>query len=233
MFCPKCGTETLETHKFCKSCGTDLKLVSDALSGREDLMSQFGIDLDELKRGLADLGKKIKSEVQGSMKGHRRHTNPVLTKLDQAQSQPKPPKPKEWLAYSWQHSLRNGLISLFAGFGMGAVFYIIGHQLIASGAVQELEQTYRIHGITQLASMIWLFATVPVLKGIAQILYAAFFGESIATLSDRFIVKQALPPESSFIGNQPFEEARPPSVTEQTTNILFDSDRLKESASEM
>jgi hypothetical protein len=34
MFCPKCGTENPETGKFCRSCGTDLGNVSDALSGR-------------------------------------------------------------------------------------------------------------------------------------------------------------------------------------------------------
>lgn len=34
MFCPKCGTQNPETGKFCRSCGTDLGNVSDALSGR-------------------------------------------------------------------------------------------------------------------------------------------------------------------------------------------------------
>jgi len=34
MFCPKCGTENPETGKFCRSCGTDLGNVSDALSGK-------------------------------------------------------------------------------------------------------------------------------------------------------------------------------------------------------
>lgn len=34
MFCPKCGTENAETGKFCRSCGTDLGNVTDALSGK-------------------------------------------------------------------------------------------------------------------------------------------------------------------------------------------------------
>src|SRR5262245_33721468 len=34
MFCPKCGTENPDTGKFCRSCGTDLGNVSDALSGK-------------------------------------------------------------------------------------------------------------------------------------------------------------------------------------------------------
>ncbi len=34
MFCPKCGTQNPENGKFCRSCGTDLASVSDALTGK-------------------------------------------------------------------------------------------------------------------------------------------------------------------------------------------------------
>ena len=34
MFCPKCGIQNPETGKFCRSCGTDLGNVSEALSGK-------------------------------------------------------------------------------------------------------------------------------------------------------------------------------------------------------
>jgi len=34
MFCPKCGIENPETGRFCRSCGTDLGNVTDALSGK-------------------------------------------------------------------------------------------------------------------------------------------------------------------------------------------------------
>ncbi|MCY7345445.1 MAG: zinc-ribbon domain-containing protein [Pyrinomonadaceae bacterium] len=33
MFCPKCGTQNVETGKFCRRCGTDLGNISEALSG--------------------------------------------------------------------------------------------------------------------------------------------------------------------------------------------------------
>jgi hypothetical protein len=33
MFCPKCGVQNPETGKFCRSCGTDLGNVSQALTG--------------------------------------------------------------------------------------------------------------------------------------------------------------------------------------------------------
>lgn len=33
MFCPKCGQQNPETGKFCRSCGTDLGNVANALTG--------------------------------------------------------------------------------------------------------------------------------------------------------------------------------------------------------
>lgn len=41
MFCPKCGTQNPETGKFCRSCGTDLGNVSDALSGTPRKLTQL------------------------------------------------------------------------------------------------------------------------------------------------------------------------------------------------
>ncbi len=43
MFCPKCGTKNPENGKFCRSCGTDLSPVSDALAGKSSSQWQnFG-----------------------------------------------------------------------------------------------------------------------------------------------------------------------------------------------
>lgn len=33
MFCPKCATQNLEGAKFCRSCGTDISLVPQVLTG--------------------------------------------------------------------------------------------------------------------------------------------------------------------------------------------------------
>ncbi len=34
MFCPKCGTKNPNDGKFCRKCGTDIKVVSAVLSGK-------------------------------------------------------------------------------------------------------------------------------------------------------------------------------------------------------
>ncbi len=39
MFCPKCGVQNPDNGKFCRSCGTDLGGVTDALSGKSPAVS--------------------------------------------------------------------------------------------------------------------------------------------------------------------------------------------------
>jgi hypothetical protein len=44
MFCPKCGTQNPVTGKFCRSCGTDLATVSEALAETSGIKKQqFGM----------------------------------------------------------------------------------------------------------------------------------------------------------------------------------------------
>ncbi|MBA2340591.1 MAG: zinc ribbon domain-containing protein [Pyrinomonadaceae bacterium] len=34
MFCPKCGSKNLDDAKFCRACGVDISLMSEALTGQ-------------------------------------------------------------------------------------------------------------------------------------------------------------------------------------------------------
>jgi hypothetical protein len=77
MFCPKCGIQNPETGKFCRSCGTDLGNVSDALSGKlpQPLVNHRGrpISLEsaltKLFMGLAFLVISIVLGVSGMGRG--------------------------------------------------------------------------------------------------------------------------------------------------------------------
>jgi len=47
MFCPTCGKENTGTRKFCISCGTNLEVVSQALSGHKlSWFTRLDMDLD-------------------------------------------------------------------------------------------------------------------------------------------------------------------------------------------
>jgi hypothetical protein len=49
MFCPKCATQNLEGAKFCRSCGTDISLVPQVLTG--ELATRLSAADDEMSHG--------------------------------------------------------------------------------------------------------------------------------------------------------------------------------------
>lgn len=54
MYCPKCGTKNPDNGKFCRTCGTDLNVVSDVLTGK--------LDKNKLKPLVDKRGKPISWE---------------------------------------------------------------------------------------------------------------------------------------------------------------------------
>ena len=275
MFCPKCGGESLEGHKFCKACGANLQLVSDALSGGDDTLGQLRADMENLKRSIVESSRSVgraarkewrRAAHQAKQQGWAVHTpwasgGPASRGRDRDQSSKdttlydendapeavtfydkRLPKPKEWLRYSRQHNIKEGLLNLLGGGAMAGALYYLGHLAIESGTIADLEAKGNIHGLEPLAAMIWLLAAVPVLKGLGQIVYGLLFAESIAKLSERFapaLVQIAQPQRQTGslpnqAGSQSVEDKRkaaiptqevtpfgpPPSVTEQTTNIV-------------
>src|SRR5262245_39542546 len=162
MFCPTCAVEATEGQKFCKSCGQNLEIVNNALGSGDDTLAQLRVDIDGLKANLMQGGKSIgeavKKEVQKYARQNWRHqhrsrrTGPNLrwdsagqaatSKVGQATSNQELdpevylPRPKEWLKYSRQHNLRDGLISLLGGAAAGFVLYYPG-QIVIHGGVLE------------------------------------------------------------------------------------------------
>jgi hypothetical protein len=51
MFCPKCGIENPDHGKFCRSCGSDLGVVSAALMGKSATIVPYTVD--PRKRGVS------------------------------------------------------------------------------------------------------------------------------------------------------------------------------------
>jgi hypothetical protein len=85
-----------------------------------------------------------------------------------------------------------------------------------------------LEAIQHAAQIAWLIAVFPVVKGLAQIIYAAFFAESMKTLSDRFTVPPELDqepsesPQNHEAGAAGYSrlDAPPASVTEHTTEFF-------------
>lgn len=253
MFCPKCGGESLEGQRFCKACGTNLQLINDAIRTGDSPAGPFGLDIDGLTKNAKEFAESWKKSWSG-------HSGPKVIglKIDQSRvdsiraarrerrkareeaRRQNLPKPKEYISYSWQHNLRNGLLSLFWGTGLGVVLYYLGQTIIDAGLIKQLEDkpNVQVHGLDLLVRMMWMIAALPVLKGLAQIIYAAFFAESMATLTSRFTPQAALPepahvlrqdtaPVAERTTGPTFDQpiATPPSVTEHTTQFFEEEQR--------
>ena len=283
MFCPTCGVDSPEGHKFCKACGTNLQVVSDAIKDGGDTLGQLRLDLDGLKRTFASSGKAIRDEARRAVRnakygGRRRgrhwgnwegwqgwpagqasqsgdNTRPVTQESVQAPTTEELtmagpsglprglPRPKEWLRYSKQRNIRDGLVSLLAGGGFGFFLYYLGVQVMNSGSIDGIAASSHVHDLDKLLRtvipLLWLLSAPTILKGIGQLFYGLFFAESISKIAAAFgaaIRPTVAPPRE--IASAPsavtspktsWEKAgdyttgsvpSPASVTENTTNIL-------------
>jgi hypothetical protein len=285
MFCPKCGIKSIdEEQRFCKSCGTNLQAVNDALGGGEGKTGVLGINVGNIVKSVKEnidvdtIVKSVKDSVsditinRDTRRNGRRPSRPsarsirrsiekqasgdgkyehwlkyeeAKTKVAEEKAkrqQMQMPKPKEWLAYSWQHNLKVGLKDLLTGAGLGALLYYLGRVAIDAGVIQTIQdEAHRpINGLEQGFRLLWLIAAFPILTGIGKIIYAAFFGESIATLADRFAPRiiQESPAENSIPSRDTAPQGfvsptmnalsePPPSVTEGTTKFFEDAPATK------
>jgi hypothetical protein len=287
MFCPKCGTPSIEEQqRFCKSCGTNLQAVNDALGRGEGKTGVLGINVGNIVKSVKDnvdvdtIVQSVKDSVRDvtinkdTRRGGRRMSHRVNRNIQKAvheqahgdhyenwlkyeeaktkvaeekakRQQMQTPKPKEWLAYSWQHNLKSGLKDVLTGAGLAALLYYLGRVAIDAGVLQTIQEQagHPINGLEQGFKLIWLFAAFPILAGIGKIIYAAFFAESIATLAERFAPRVV---QDSQTERQDWQTERqasskdtapqdfvsptmkalsdpPPSVTEGTTKFFEDA----------
>jgi len=240
MYCPKCGGEAVASQRFCKSCGTNLQLIHNAIKSGDNPQGPFGVDLEALKQNAMDFASSWKTNWEGIKQEHAKHwkamtpeqTRREVRRLTREELRRRNlPRPKEWMSYSWQHNLKTGLISLFTGAGLGYFLFKLGQEAINSGILNEIpDLTQAQHnGIERLAQIIWLIALIPLLKGLGRIIYASFFAESMATLSERYTVRSddITEPITGPINQQEpaqhsFEELNEPpaSVTENTTKFF-------------
>ena len=243
MFCPKCGAEAIEGQRFCKSCGTNLQLIYNAIKSGDTPQGPFGLDLDALKQSAMDFANSWKTNWAGMTQEQEKqwggatkeHQKPLTEREIRRRTREELqrrnlPRPKEWMAYSWQHNLKTGLGSLLSGAGFGILLYYLGQEALNSNILEQIPRVteQQLRGLEYAARMVWLIALIPMLKGLGHIIYAAFFAESMATLSERYTVRDPVtgpltsPQPQRDTAQTDFEALNepPPSVTENTTKFF-------------
>ena len=234
MFCPQCGNESTTGQHYCRSCGSNLKVIgkavslSDAISKTDgvpakikEIMSNIKIAhvTEEVSRAM----DKMNSEIARSTVEHR----------------DKFPWGREKTAEERrERHLVKGAVKLFGGGGLTIFLYFLAHALVLKLPPDFLARIpFELEPVVR---MLWLIGLIPMLSGLGHIVA----GLSIRRKPGR----QIEGPEQSPLRIDPpvadpaFNLNRydpgqtvaspreaPASVTDRTTNIL-DRDPTRQSS---
>lgn len=220
MYCPKCATQAVPGQRFCRSCGTNLGVILDAVEGKQP----GPIDFELLKSNLRELGSNLRAGFEQASAGFK--NTKKLDQTPQAAQMAQPgnfPPPQVVMAdmtrdlkNSIKHEVKKGLnkvraantrkyslqqaaLSVFSG----AAWMIVWHRLLDaalnSGLLASIEQTIQqktetqIVGLVPIFHLLWLIGLLPVAKGVAHLINGIFFAPKLEELDAEEPVAQTQP----------------------------------------
>lgn len=199
MYCPKCAAQAVPNQRFCRSCGTNLGVILDAIDGKQPGQ----IDFEALKNNLRELGSNLRAGFEQASAGFK-NTN----RLDQNPMTGQPanfPPPQvvmadmardlksftkhevKWrlnkvrTASSRKYSLQQATISIFGGGAWMVIWQKVLEEAFNSGLLASLEAQFlqksrwEIVGLVPIFRMLWLLGLIPVAKGVAHLVNGIFF----------------------------------------------------------
>src|SRR5438477_3768196 len=164
IYCPKCASQAVEGQRFCRTCGTNLGVILDAMAGKQ----RGPLDFESLKEDLQQLGGSLRSgfeEARENMKNmkktHRFAASEVTNAPDAScaslnWAEQREKRREERLArfrarresrvkakYSprpRKYSLQQATLSIFSGGATSLVLYNLLSTAAGSGLLNNLEQ---------------------------------------------------------------------------------------------
>ncbi len=205
MYCPKCAAQAVPNQRFCRSCGTNLGVILDAIDGKQP----GPIDFEALKNNLRELGANLRAgfeQASAQIKNTKRLDQTPLTPMNQQMNQAgnfPPPQvvladmardlksftkhEVKWrlnkvrTADSRKYSLQQATLSIFGGGAWMVVWNILLGEANGSGLLTSLETLilqktrWEVVGLVPIFRMLWLLGLIPVAKGVAHLLNGIFF----------------------------------------------------------
>jgi len=224
MFCPQCGTDSAEGQHYCRSCGTNLKVVGRAVSLGDAISKTDGVPAkikeimsspkiahvtEEVSRAM----ERMNAEITRSSVEHRRER-----RLQRRQRKEKTAEERR------ERHLTKGAIKFFTGGGLTIFLYILFHSVqlrLPPDVVNAVP-----FAIDPVVRSLWAFGFLPMLSGVGHVIA----GLSIKCRPQSQIESTDDSPlriDSGVSTPRPTPEPgttrrgeSPASVTERTTNIL-------------
>ena len=212
MYCPQCGTESSSGVQYCRSCGSNLKVIGKAVSLSEAIARSDRGPLPKIK----EMMKSLKVEHVSDDISHA--LEQMNKEIVRSSDDPTPHKPW-WLAGRKQKMaeqrrekhLVTGAISLFSGIGLAIfLYYLTGALVLKLPADFVARVPFEIDPVVRI---LWLVGLMPALKGVGHIAAGLLIRPDPPTRIEPLKAAEKVPGE-------PVLRAAPASVTERTTNIL-------------
>ncbi len=232
MFCPQCGTDSAEGQHYCRSCGTNLKVVGRAVSLGDAISRTDGVPA-KLKEIMGNVKiAQVTDEVSRAMEKMNVELTRSSIEHRRERSQRRRQRKEKSAAERRERHLTKGAIKFFAGGGLTIFLYVLFHSIqlrLPNDVV--LATPFAIEPVVR---SLWAFGFLPMLSGVGHI---------IAGLSIKARQPQQIdsPDESPLRIEEPTASAfrsdpklttgaiheAPHSVTERTTNILDRNPQLQ------
>jgi hypothetical protein len=243
MFCPNCSSTAVQGQRYCRTCGANLGAIWDTMEGRRGQLDfeTLKADLRELGVNLRAGFEQAKENFnkQTSRLDQQKKRPPAAQPPASLSIQNAPPEVvsdlrktlrslrrminKVKAANTRKYSLQQATISIFSGGALMTAWYYLLQRAGNSGLLNSLEAIllqktgWQIEGLVPVVQMFWLFALIPVARGVAHLINGIFFApksaELAAELEDETPVYQ-----TPIYGYQPQPYAVPP-VTETPSTI--------------
>ncbi|HYJ46655.1 MAG TPA: zinc-ribbon domain-containing protein, partial [Pyrinomonadaceae bacterium] len=202
MYCPKCGTESSSDQRFCRSCGSNLKVIGKAVAlgeviARSDRGPMLKIKelvesakikktTDDVSHALDKMGQDISQSPAG-----KEHPEPWWMKF---KDQRTPERRRE-------DHLVKGTISLFSGIGLMVFLYYLAASIVLKIPPETLAKLP--FELEPVMKMIWMVGLIPALSGIGRIIAGLMIKSS--------------PPPRSLENEEPLETMKEVADSRPTT----------------
>lgn len=227
MYCPQCGTESSTGQQYCRSCGSNLKVIGKALTLSEAIARSDRGPLPKIKEMVKNLKvEHVTEEVSRALD----RVNKEIVRSSTGRSGRLWWRKKKTAEERREEHIVKGTVSLFSGVGLTIFLYYFTAALVLRLPPMWIDQVpFEIEPVVRI---LWLLGLVPMLSGAGHIVAGLLIRPThVADTSTAFAdgssgfeetpgLIESKPTTQPFAHESSSEHQVPASVTEHTTNLL-------------
>jgi hypothetical protein len=209
MFCPQCGSESTEGQHYCRSCGTNLKVIGKVVSFSDAISKTDSVPA------------KVREEVSRAMD----KVNQEMARSGDTQRQKNRWRREKTPAERRERHLTKGVIKFFSGGGLSIFLYFLFHAVELRLPPEVIAKTP--FAIDPVVRILWTIGFVPMLTGLGHIIAGLGIKSGPAPEMSPVIQSplqiDSTRPDTSRIDAETIvvrAPNNPASITEHTTNLL-------------